>query len=200
MNPSTIPDATSARRRAPRWLVLVGLAILALTVTVIPATAASGGQSNVAAARQATAQFHDRIAADNAGYSALVADLAGITCIASPTSSDGAMGVHYLNPTLVPELFDPTAAAEVDAATPELLVYAPGPDGQLRLVALEYLTIKASWDAQHAAPPTLFGQPFNTTAAGNRYGLPDFYSLHAWIWDPNPTDLFAPYNPRVSCP
>jgi hypothetical protein len=120
----------------------------------------------------ATAQFHDRTAADNAGYSALVADLAGITCIASPTASDGAMGVHYLNPTLVPELFDPTAAAEVDAATPELLVYAPGPDGQLRLVALEYLTIKASWDAQHPAPPTLFGQPFNTTAAGNRYGLP----------------------------
>ena len=111
------------------------------------------------------------------------------------------MGVHYLNPTLVPELFNPAATAAVDASTPELLVFAPGPNGQERLVALEYLTIKASWDAQHnGVAPTLFGQPFNETGGTNRYGLPAFYSLHAWIWDPNPTDLFAPYNPRVTCP
>ncbi len=124
-------------------------------------------------------------------------DLAGFTCI---DSAAGAMGVHYLNPTFVPELFAADGVAAVDAATPELLVYEPGQDGQLRLVALEYLTIKAAWDATHDGPPSLFGRTFDTTAAGNRYGLPDFYSLHAWIWDPNPTDLFAPYNPRVSCP
>ena len=152
----------------------------------------------MAGARQATARFHDLAAANDAGYSALVADLAGITCIASSTGA-GAMGVHYLNPNLAPELFAATAVAEVDAATPELLVYAPGPNGQLRLVALEYLALKANWDAHHSGPPTLFDQPFNVTLAGNRYGLPDFYSLHAWIWDPNPTDLFAPYNPNVSC-
>lgn len=128
--------------------------------------------------------FHDLDKANDAGYSAKVADLAGITCIASSNPSDGAMGVHHLNPKLVPELFDPTAASEVDAATPELLVYGPGPNGQLRLVALEYLAIKASWDAQHSGPPTLFDKPFKVTLAGNRYGLPDFYSLHAWIWDP----------------
>ena len=191
---------STRRTRAPRWLLLAGLAILALTVMVIPVTASSGGQSNLAGARQATAQFHDLGAAQATGYSALVADLAGITCIASSTPGAGAMGVHYLNPNLAPELFDANAVAEVDAATPELLVYAPGPDGQLRLVALEYLALKANWDAHHAGPPTLFDQPFNVTLAGNRYGLPDFYSLHAWIWDPNPTDIFAPYNPRVSCP
>jgi hypothetical protein len=185
------------RTPAPRWVLFTGLAILALTLFAIPATASTGGQSNVAGARAATARFHDQAAADAAGYSALVADLAGITCIDSPTA--GAMGVHYLNPNLAPELFDAAAVAEVDAATPELLVYAPGADGQLRLVALEYLALKAAWDAHHATAPSLFGQTFNTTLAGNRYGLPDFYSLHAWIWDPNPTDLFAPYNPNVSC-
>ncbi|HEX5148182.1 MAG TPA: hypothetical protein VFW02_03795 [Candidatus Limnocylindrales bacterium] len=185
-----------ARRHASRLPLIVGLAILALTVGVIPAAADSGGQSAVAGARAATARFHDLSAADAAGYSVQVADLAGITCI---DSAAGAMGVHYLSPSLVPELFDATAAAAVDAATPELLVYAPGPNGQ-RLVALEYLTIKAVWDAQHASAPSLFGRTFDTTLAGNRYGLPDFYSLHAWIWDPNPTDIFAPYNPRVTCP
>ena len=109
------------------------------------------------------------------------------------------MGVHYLNPAQIPELFDPSAAASVDALTPELLVFAPGANGGHRLVALEYLTIKAAWDAEHAGPPSLFGHRFNQTPAGNRFGLPAFYSLHAWIWDPNPTEMFAPWNPRVSC-
>jgi len=184
-------------RRASRWLLFLGFAIVALTFSVIPVAAESDGQSNVAAARTATARFHDLGAAQAAGYSVQVADLAGITCI---DSAAGAMGIHYLNPSLVPELFDPEAAATVDAATPELLVFAPEPDGQLRLVALEYLALKANWDANNDDPPSLFGRTFDTTLAGNRYGLPDFYSLHAWIWDPNPTDIFAPYNPRVSCP
>jgi hypothetical protein len=183
-----------------RWPLFVGLAILALTLFAIPVAARSDGQSDVAGARIATASFHDLAAANAAGYAVEVADNQGLTCIADPGGA-GAMGIHYLNPSLVPELFDPAAAAAVDAATPELLVYAPDRDGGVkRLVALEYLTIKASWDAQHAAPPSLFGQPFNETAAGNRFGLPAYYSLHAWIWDPNPTDLFAPWNPRVSCP
>jgi hypothetical protein len=187
-------------RLAPRLPLLAGLAILILTISVISVAAAPGGQSNVAGARQATARFHSLTAANAAGYSALVADLDGITCI---ESAEGGMGVHYLNPSLAPEL-DPknaAAVAAVDASTPELLVYAPGPNGQLRLVALEYLALKANWDAHNAAPPSLFGQPFDESdPAGNRYGLPVFYSLHAWIWNPNPTDLFAPYNPRVDCP
>ncbi len=187
-----------ARRPARRWPLFMGLAILALTLFAIPVAAKSDGQSDVAAARMATASFHDLDTANAAGYTVRVVDVNGITCIDNPGT--GAMGVHYLNPGLVPELFDPTAAATVDASTPELLVFAPGPNDTQRLVALEYLTIKATWDAQHSGPPSLFGQPFNETAAGNRFGLPAFYSLHAWIWDPNPTDLFAPWNPRVSCP
>jgi hypothetical protein len=49
--------------------------------------------------------------------------------------------------------------------------------------------------------PTLFGVPFDSND-GSRYGLPPFWALHAWIWKPNPTDptgIFAPWNPRVSC-
>lgn len=189
--------ASTTKRRASRLPMFVGLAILALTVSVIPALAARGGQSNVAGARQATARFHDLDKAMAAGYSIVVADLAGITCI---DSAAGAMGVHYLNIGLAPELGDPGAEATVDAATPELLVYEPGHNGHQRLVALEYLALRANWDAHNAAPPALFGRQFDLTLAGNRYGLPDFYSLHAWIWNPNPTDLFAPYNTRVSCP
>ena len=189
---------STSLRPAPRWALLTGLAILTLTLFAVPVLARNDGQSNVAGAREATARFHDLSAAQATGYAVQVADLAGITCIES--ASSGAMGVHYLNPSLAPELGDPTAAATVDASTPELLVYAPGPNGQLRLVALEYLAVKANWDANNAEPPSLFGRSFDSTDAGNRFGLPAFYSLHAWIWDPNPTDLFAPYNPRVDCP
>jgi len=187
-----------ARRPARRWPLFVGLAILGLTVFVIPVAAKSDGQSDVAGARNATASFHDLDTANAAGYTVKVADVNGITCIDNPGT--GAMGVHYLDPGLVPELFKDTDPASVDAATPELLVFAPGADGGQRLVALEYLTIKGPWDAQHAAPPSLFGQTFNETDAPNRFGLPAFYSLHAWIWAPNPTDMFSPWNPRVTCP
>jgi hypothetical protein len=187
-----------ARRPARRWPLFVGLAILALTVFVIPVAAKSDGQSDVAGARNATASFHDLNTANAAGYTVKVADVNGITCIDNPGT--GAMGVHYLDPGLVPELFKDTDPAAVDAATPELLVFAPGSNGQARLVALEYLTIKGPWDAQHDAKPSLFGQTFNETAAPNRFGLPAFYSLHAWIWAPNPTDMFSPWNPRVTCP
>jgi hypothetical protein len=190
-----------ARRPARRWPVFAGLAALALALVAIPVAAAADGQSDLAGARNATARFHDLSAAAAAGYSVKVADNQGLTCIADPAGA-GAMGVHYLNPSLIPELVvAPTAPAAVDASTPELLVFAPGPNGTQRLVALEYLTIKASWDAQHnGVPPSLFGQTFNETGSPNRFDLPAYYSLHAWIWDPNPTDLFAPWNPRVTCP
>jgi hypothetical protein len=175
-----------------------GLSVALLFVPILAVVAvAGGGQSALSGARDATAGFHSLGTANAAGYSVRVADLAGITCI---DSAAGAMGVHYLNPALAPELFDPAAVPTVDAETPELLVYEPGPNGQLNLVALEYLTIKASWDASHAGPPSLFGRTFDSTPAGNRYGLPAFYSLHAWIWNHNPSSIFAPYNPSVSCP
>lgn len=37
------------------------------------------------------------------------------------------------------------------------------------------------------------------TSAENRYGLPAFYSLHAWVWKANPSGDFAMWNPEVSC-
>ena len=124
-----------ARRPSRRWPLFVGLAILGLTVFVIPVAAKSDGQSDVAGARNATASFHDLDTANAAGYVVKVADVNGITCIDNPGT--GAMGVHYLDPGLVPELFKDTDPASVDASTPELLVFAPGANGSQRLVALD---------------------------------------------------------------
>ncbi|MGZ8514619.1 MAG: hypothetical protein ACXW4H_05410, partial [Candidatus Limnocylindrales bacterium] len=108
--------ALITRRPASRWPLFIALAVVALTVLIVPVAAKADGQSEDAAARAATARFHTLDAAQAAGYVGLVADLQGITCIADPGGA-GAMGVHYLNPSLVPELFDPNAVSSVDAET-----------------------------------------------------------------------------------
>lgn len=79
------------------------------------------------------------------------------------------------------------------------MVYAPGADGTLVLAAVEYVVLKAAWDAAHRKPPSLFGHTFDVTAAPNRFGLPAYYSLHAWVWQHNPAGRFAMWNPRVTC-
>ena len=122
-------------------------------------------------ARSATAKYHSLTVAKKAGYS-ILADTAGITCIAEPQMG-GAMGVHYVKSDLVK---DPAIAA----TEPEALVYAPDRHGRLRLAALEYVVIKANWDANQVppasyvgsrdaqAPPMLFGHTFNFTDAPNK--------------------------------
>ena len=153
-------------------------------------------------ARSATAKYHSLTVAKKAGYS-ILADTAGITCIADPQMG-GAMGVHYVKSDLVK---DPAIAA----TEPEALVYAPDRHGRLRLAALEYVVIKANWDANQVppasyvgsrdaqAPPMLFGHTFNFTDAPNRFGLPPFYSLHVWAFKHNPAGMFEMWNPNVHC-
>jgi hypothetical protein len=169
----------------PKLLVLAAALIAAITA----AAALAGDPPALEQARSATAQFHRIAVAKDAGYG-LFTDAQGIACIEMPGM--GAMGVHYVKGDLVG---DPA----VDAATPEALVYEPEANGRLRLVALEYVTFQSAWDATHSSPPSLFGEAFNFTPAPNRYGLPAFYSLHAWIWKHNHHGMFAMWNPSVNC-
>jgi len=156
-------------------------------------TRAPGGvQQQVKAARAATDKYHQLSVAKQAGYTKLV-DTNGIACIAMPGM--GGMGVHYVKGSLVG---DPA----IHLRQPEALVYRPTAMG-LRLVALEYVVLRKDWRAAHGAMaprPILYGHRFNLTPAGNRFGLPAFYSLHAWIWFNNPSGMFTPWNPRVHCP
>jgi hypothetical protein len=168
-----------------RRLALIGTAVLlALALGGTP-TAMAGGQSGLAGLRQATDAFHDLSVATAAEYGLFY------RCT-DENSGLGAMGQHYVNGKLVG---DP----EVDPLRPEALVYAPKRGGGYRLVAVEWVTFVADWQKTHAGPPSLFGQTFTLVPSPNRYGLPPFYALHAWIWDPNPSGMFANWNPRVSC-
>jgi hypothetical protein len=146
-------------------------------------------QIALAAVRASTAAYHDARIAQANGY-AILADTAGKTCIDEP--GVGGMGVHYVNGDVVG---DPA----VNARQPEAVVYRPTTNGRLQLAAAEYVVLKGAWDANHAAPPALFGHEFMLTDAPNRFGLPAFYSLHVWAWDHNPTGTFEMWNPDVVC-
>jgi hypothetical protein len=165
-----------------RKLVFITLALAALVAAGIAV-----GAGAFDGAKPATARFHDLDKAKAAGYTVTVIDLSGASCIAQPGA--GAMGIHMLNPSLLD--------SAIDAEQPELLVYEPRANGELKLVALEYLVLQGAWAG--AEPPKLFGKQFDFTGMPNRYGLPPFYSLHAWIWKPNPSGILTPWNPRVTC-
>ena len=133
------------------------------------------------------------VATDPSSNYGLVTDLSGISCIADPAGS-GAMGYHYANIGLI---FD---GGVLDPSAPEAVVYAPTQAGNQQVVALEYIIPQAEWDASHASAPELFaGHPFMLTPAGNRFGLPAFYSQHVWVGRGNPNGNLAMWNPAVHC-
>jgi hypothetical protein len=154
-----------------------------------PAAAAPAPHPGLTKLRAATTRFHNLDTAKGKGYG-LLTDTAGISCIAEPGM--GAMGVHYVNGDLVGD-------GAIVASKPEALVYRRGVHGVLRLSAVEYVVIKAAWDANHNAPPRLFGHQFNLSKSPNRFGLPAFYSLHVWVWKHNPAGMFQMWNPTVHC-
>ena len=164
--------------------------------TAILGVAAFGGsvlgrQDELAAVRQITARFHSVETALAAGYELgyLRADgvriIAG--CIAHPSA--GAMGYHYFNKALIDDLV-------IDVLKPEGLVYASRPNGELKLVAVEYVVPGPASNPQGpAVAPTPFGM-------GMHILVPQvgFHTLHAWIWSHNPAGMFAHWNPEVTCP
>jgi hypothetical protein len=171
-------------------LIPFAFAAVAICAVVLPnAAAATSTGESATNVRDATAGFQDPAAALAAGYE-LLTDAADLACIDQPGS--GAMGMHYIRSALV-------QSGKIDPARPQALVYQRAADGRLQLGAVEYVALQADWDAAHASPPTLFGETFMLTTADNRYGLPAFYSLHAWIWKENPTGMFSMWNPSVSC-
>lgn len=194
-------ESTRLRRQAPVWALLLAAALPACQDTPADRDMAPDHAAGAAAAvgaglglspgvereleglRQITAPFQDVEQARAAGYHVLVTHPeTGAACLSH--ESHGGMGFHYLNPELVD--------AEVDIDRPEAILYEEAPDGSLRLVAVEYVI---PFDLRPATepPPVLFGQEFvqNHTF--------DLWALHVWVWKPNPSGVFADYNPDVIC-
>jgi hypothetical protein len=130
----------------------------------------------IAQVRRATAGLHDIAAAREAGYT----EQFPAGCAQSPA---GVQGFHYLNPGLVD--------ATVELLRPELVMYEPQRDGSLQLIGVDYVVPFDAWPSSEA--PTLLGLPF---MRNEPLGV---WALHIWAWRPNPSGMFAMWNPKASC-
>jgi len=169
------------------------LALLSSLLTAAPFLNAQMGHDHgappaklVQEVRDATRQFIDVNNAGPAGYGP------AFGCVSGP--DHGAMGIHYVNGTLV-------GSGEVDVYHPQALIYEPV-GNKRRLVGVEYIVVDAAgWLASHdGVPPQLEGQAFQLVGAPNRYGIPGaFFELHVWAWRDNPNGAFVDWNNNVSC-
>ena len=78
---------------------------------------------------------------------------------------------------------------------PEVLVYAPGPTGDVKLVAVEWVVRGPNSEPPGVTePPSVLGMEMHilVPAVG-------FYIMHAWVLRPNPAGMFEDWNPEVSC-
>jgi hypothetical protein len=139
----------------------------------------------IADVRHDTAGFRDFESVEEAGYGKF------LDCF---TNDDvGGMGQHYVNGDLVGD-------DVLDPMTPEALVYEPTEDGEMILVAFEYLVFADQWDPENTGrpAPVLFDQEMHLKT--NIPDTPPVWALHLWLWTENPDGLFADYNPIVFCP
>jgi len=138
----------------------------------------------VRAVRTATQQYLNVNNATSAGYGPLFGCISG--------SDHGAMGIHYVNSSLL--------NGTVNLTTPQALIYEPQSDGSLTLVGVEYIVDMATWLQNNSGPPVLDGQVFNLVTSPNRYTVPNpFFELHVWAWRDNPQGSFVDWNNNVSC-
>jgi hypothetical protein len=134
--------------------------------------------------REGTRQYINVNNATAAGYAPFLGCVAG--------TDHGAMGVHYVNGTLLGNL-------TLDPSQPQALIYEPS-NGKMTLVGVEFILDSASWlAANNNTPPVLDGQVFNFVGAPNRFNIPSFFELHVWAWRGNPQGAFVDWNNDVTC-
>ncbi len=171
---SALLAACSAEPTATR-----GVRAIASSPGGIAATAGldASVERDLATLRRVTAPYHDFAGAtSDGGYTVQVTG-----CMSDPSA--GGMGFHYGNPNFI------DGAVAVDQ--PELLLYEPEQNGQMRLVAVEYIVPFTAWTG--TKPPRLFGRDFK------RNETFQVWALHAWVWKNNPSGMFADWNPTVGC-
>lgn len=120
---------------------------------------------------------------------------------------DGAMGEHWFHPGRLQDADG--HGQEVVIGEPEILLYIPTLLGR-KLVAVEwsvtalvngqdYFGSETPSPSDTSPAPRLFGRKFDGPMAGHNAFQPWHYDIHVWLWEENPSGVFAHYNPRLSC-
>lgn len=140
-------------------------------------------QRDLAQVRAAVASYHTPTLALAAGWQLLP----GLDhCFEHPEA--GGMGVHYIDPVQL-------GNGTLDPRRPEALVFVPGPQGQLRLGAVEYIVPIADPN-DPGEPPSVLGHELHRLQPVEGVHV---WGLHVWLFEPNPAGVFTDWNPRVSC-
>ena len=124
----------------------------------------------LAQARAATARYHDVRNAEADGY-------------VSIDFCEPGEGCHWANFSLIDGTFE--------IERPEFLLYVPGENGEVRLVAIEYvvpLSLSANAPEGFSGDSDIWRE--DTEGAG-------LWELTVWLWYPNPEGMFVQHNPRV---
>jgi hypothetical protein len=137
--------------------------------------------------RAEVAHFHSFKQAGRAGY--VLEE--GEPCVSAPP---GTMGIHVINKALM-------ANPAVHPLQPEILLYVPKANGQLKFVGVEYFRRAADQTPPIDASdkPSLFGVDFDGPMPEHAPGMGWHYDLHVWVAERNPSGVFAPFNPAISC-
>ena len=130
---------------------------------------------DLARVRSATARFKKADEALAAGYTR--------TDHCVERKPDGGMGLHWSHP----QLHD----VKLEVEKPEILVYEKLADGTYKLNGVEYVVPISAWT--RAEPPEIMGQKLK------RAEMLGIWYLHVWVWNENPSGVFADWNPRVKC-
>ena len=180
-----------------RSLSLAAL-VVAATAAVASAQVKQQGKSgdNTAAlnaVKAALDKYKDPIAAVRDGYYSTVG------CVDFPKGGmehgsmeykPGAMGVHFINMSLV--------GPKLDSTKPQVLLYEPVGD-KLVLAGAEWFVPTAV----SKTPPTILGHQLMGPMEGHAPVMPadlHHWDLHVWLYKNNPNGMFSPTNSAVKCP
>ena len=129
-------------------------------------------------------------------------------CESHPTL--GGMGHHYINPRLL-GITAPVdgringTGTYTDVEPPPILLYAPDGKGGLKLVGIELLVFAEAWHASNKNAPKYRGREYNymadnsATPQDEAHGFMPHYDLHIWLFEHNPSGLYAQWTPALSC-
>lgn len=171
-----ISARTTAASFVPAVLLLLVQGILGTSIASAARPDASVTLAELAAARKATAAYHNIDVAYAAGFVDIEFYLDGVGC-------------HLMNPGLLDGTFE--------LEKPEILIYddcTPGQGGRAELRAIEYITLCGG-------PPTCTLPAPEGFTGDEDFWTPfidgSLWTLHVWTWRHNPDGVFTKVNPRL---
>ncbi len=191
--------------------VIVFAGALLAAAPVIASEPPASGEPTLAEVRRATERFQDVNVALAEGYIRDPFNMCDTAAMMGRPAAQGAMGIHYFRPDLLGITAPPSprvngVGTHTDFRKPSILIYEPQADGSVELVAVENLVFAEAWRAAgHNEPPTFQGVPYDNmkddpaTELDEAHMFEPHFDRHVWLYRENPTGVFSPFNPAVSC-